>query len=120
MNSNAWVDARIGSLTAPAVRSYLLARGWRERTYPGPELLVFEGPPDDEGQPIVQVLPSSERMRDFRMRSEELIAALSVLEDRPACDVLEDVLAAPAGQHVPAPPAPDGAPVAPNSASSGR
>jgi hypothetical protein len=53
---------------------------------------VFEGPADDDGQPIVQVLPSSEQMRDFPQRVEELVAALSVLEDRPPSDILSDML----------------------------
>jgi hypothetical protein len=119
MSSNPWVDPRVGSVTVAGVRSYLLARGWRLAAYPGPELLVFEGPPDDDGQPIIQVIPSSERMSDFRMRVEELIAALSVLEDRPACDVLEEVLASGAGSPTP-PAAPNGTPVAPDPASTGR
>jgi hypothetical protein len=101
LSSNAWVDPRIVSVTVAGIRSYLLAREWRLRPYPGPELLVFEGPPDDDGQPIVEVVPSSEQMRDFLMRIEELIGALSVIEDRPARDVLEDVLAA--GMGPPAP-----------------
>jgi hypothetical protein len=74
------------------LRSYLERRGWRLQSYPGPELLVFAGPVDDDGLPITQVLPSSEQMRDYPLRVEELIGALSVLEDRPASDVLTDVL----------------------------
>jgi hypothetical protein len=100
-SSNAWVDPRIRSVTVAGICPYLLARGWRLQPYPGPELLVFEGPLDDDGQPILQVVPSSERMSDFPMRVEELIAALSVLEDRPARDILEDVLAAGVGPTTP-------------------
>ena len=92
MSHRAWVDPRVSLVRVAGVRSYLLSRGWRPQPYPRPELLVFEGPPDDDGQPIVQVLPSSEQMRDFSMRVEELIAALSILEDRPAPDILSDML----------------------------
>jgi hypothetical protein len=56
---------------------------------------------DDDGEPIIEVLPSSERMRDFRLRVGELIAALSVIEDRPAGDILNDILQV-AEQPVPA------------------
>lgn len=119
MSNSAWVDPRVESVTVAGVRSYLLARGWRLGAYPGPELLVFEGPSDDDGQPIMQVVPSSERMSDFRMRVEELIGALSVIEDRPARDVLEDVLAAGTGT-APAPAAPNGAPISPDPASAQR
>jgi len=112
MSSHAWGDPRIHQVRAEQVRAYLLARGWQLQPYPGPELLVFGGPVDDDGQPVVQVLPSSERQRDFPLRLEELIAALSVMEDRPAAEVLSDVLRV----SVPPPGPPGvtgGAPVAP-------
>jgi hypothetical protein len=92
MSSWAWVDPRVQQVKAAGVRSYLLERGWKLQTYPRPELLVFEGPLDDDGEEIIQVVPSSERMSDFRRRVEELIGALSVLEGRPAVAILEDML----------------------------
>lgn len=92
MSSRRWVDPRVSQVRVAGVRSYLLGRGWHPQSYPGPELLVFQGPADDDGQPIVQVLPSSEQMRDFPLRVEELIAALSVLEDRPPGDIVSDIL----------------------------
>jgi hypothetical protein len=95
MNNSGWVDPRIQRVRVSEIRSYLQAHGWRLQAHPGPRLLVFEGPVDDDGQRIVQVLPSSERLRDYLLRVEELIAALSVLEDRPAADILSDILTAP-------------------------
>ncbi len=92
MSNRVWIDPRISLVRVAGLRSYLLGRGWRPQSYPGPELLVFEGPADDDGRPIVQVLPSSEQMRDFGLRVEELIAALSILEDRPPRDILSDIL----------------------------
>jgi hypothetical protein len=92
MNQSPWVDPRIDRVTVDNVRSYLLNRGWHLQPFPGPELLVFEGPKDDEGEAIIQVLPSSERLRDYRMRVEDLIAALSVIEGRPAVAILNDML----------------------------
>jgi hypothetical protein len=58
--------------------------------FPGPELLVFAGPDDDDGKPILQVLPSSERVRDYRMRVEDLVGALAIIEERR--DILTDML----------------------------
>jgi hypothetical protein len=92
MSNLAWVDPRVSLVRVAALQSYLLGRGWKARPYPGPELLVFEGPLDDDGEPIIQVVPSSEQMLDFRLRVTELIEALSVLEDRPAQEILADVL----------------------------
>jgi hypothetical protein len=93
MNRSAWVDPRIDRVRVADVRDYLLKHGWRLQPYPGPELLVFQGPNDDDGEPILQVLPSSERLKDYRMRLEDLIGALAVIEDRPAGDILTDMLA---------------------------
>lgn len=92
MSHRVWVDPRLSLVRVAGVRSYLLGRGWRLQPHPAAELLVFEGPADDDGQPIVQVLPSSEQMRDFPLRTEELIAAVSILEDRPARDIVSDIL----------------------------
>lgn len=103
MSNPVWVDPRLPLVRVAGVRSYLLSRGWHPQPYPRPELLVFEGPADDDGQPIVQVLPSSEQMRDFSMRVEEVIAALSILEDRPATNILSDILNE--GAAKPSPPA---------------
>ena len=87
-----WVDPRIRSVRVADVRSYLSRRGWKPKPYPRPELLVFEGPRADNGEPIVQVLPSEERFADYQQRLVELVTALAVIEDRPAADVLGDIL----------------------------
>ncbi|MGH7172950.1 MAG: hypothetical protein ACRELG_21930 [Gemmataceae bacterium] len=92
MSNRVWVDPRLPLVRVAGVRSYLLGRGWHPQLYPRPVLLVFEGPAVDDGQPIVQVLPSTEQMRDFPLRVEELIAALSILEDRLPGDILSDIL----------------------------
>lgn len=93
MSHSAWIDPRIDRVSVDNVRAYLEDRGWRLQAFPGPELLVFEGPNDDDGKPILQVVPSSERFKDYRMRVENLIGALSVIEDRPAVDILTDMVA---------------------------
>jgi hypothetical protein len=94
MNSSAWIDPRIRSVRVEGIRTYLLQRNWQLQPYPGPELLVFGGFNDDDGQPVIQVVPSAEHRSDFQMRVEELIAALSVMEDRPATEILNDILSA--------------------------
>jgi len=87
-----WVDSRLQSVRVADVQSYLLRTGWRIQPYPRQELLVFEGPLADNGEPITQVLPSSEDLADFQQRLLELITALAVIEDRSAVQILNDVL----------------------------
>jgi hypothetical protein len=74
------------------LKSYLLSKGWAPQPVPGSQGLLFEGPLADDGEPIVQFVPGAEAVRDYRMRVEELFRALSKIEDRPAADILYDVL----------------------------
>jgi hypothetical protein len=90
-----WIDSRLEAVRIPQVQAYLFARGWQSLPYPRSELLVFQGASDDAGQPIVQILPASETMPDYRPRLVELITALAAIEDRTAAAILEDLLGNP-------------------------
>jgi hypothetical protein len=93
MNLSGWIDPRVEKVRVADMESYLLSHGYKRMSYPRPEMLVFGGVLDDNGEEIIQVLPSSERMRDYRLRVVELISSLSVFEDRPAIAILNDILA---------------------------
>jgi hypothetical protein len=93
MNNWGWVDPRVDQVRVANAQSYMLRNGWKRRPYPRPELLVFEGPLDDDGNEIIQVIPSSERAGDYRLRVVQLIDALSVFEDRSCVAILNDLLA---------------------------
>ncbi len=97
MGLDRWVDSRVQQVKVADVERYLFARGWKRQSYPQPDLLVFEGPRDDYGKPIAQVLPAAENLVDYRQRLTELITALAVTEDRAAQAVLDDMLRKPAG-----------------------
>ncbi len=86
-----WIDPRIASVRVEDVRGYMLRHGWKLQPYPRPNLLVFGGMNDD-GKPIVQILPSSEKLLDYQVRLEELIRSLSVLEQRPTVEILDELL----------------------------
>lgn len=96
MHWSAWIDPRIAKVTVAGAKAYLIDHGWRPKPFPRPEVLVFEGPPADDGTPIVQWLPASERASDYRMRMEELLGSLGVLEKRYAGEILTEMLALPA------------------------
>jgi hypothetical protein len=89
----------LDKIQAEWIRDYLISNGWKQVPFKRPELLVFEGPCDDDGKPIIQVIPRSEHSSDFNMRARELVDALSVIEDRPASDVVRDIMAR--GESVP-------------------
>ena len=95
MNRSAWIDPRIAQVSVAGARRYMVDHGWRLKPFPRPEVLVFEGPMADEGHPISLIVPSSEKFIDYRMRIEDLISALGVIENRYAVEILNEMLALP-------------------------
>jgi len=105
MNLSGWIDPRVEQVRVADAESYMLSHGWKRVPYPRPQLLVFGGVLDDDGQEVILTLPSSEQMRDYRLGVVRLISALSVYENRPAVDILNDMLA----EHAKEPPGQNGA-----------
>jgi hypothetical protein len=95
------LDPRIWQIRAEQMRAYMLDHGWKIRPYPRPEQIVFDGPNDDDGLPILQTLPSSEKARDYCMRLVELLSSLCVFEDRSGQDILTEVLRYPVSAPTP-------------------
>lgn len=82
-----------GELPGPhRFESYLLRQGWRQKPFERKEVVLFEGPDDDEGVPILQLLPRSRTAADYQMRAEELLRALSVIENRAEAEILAAIL----------------------------
>ena len=74
-------------------RDYLTLKGWMEKEPHQGDLMVFEGPSDDDHVPIIQVIPRSRQAADFALRARELVDALSVIEDRRVDLVVRDIAA---------------------------
>jgi hypothetical protein len=79
------------AVRAEDLQSYLLGKGWVRKPFARPQALLFEGPPDDDGEPITQLVPANEQLRDYPLRVEEILRALSAVEGRPALDILWEV-----------------------------
>jgi hypothetical protein len=92
MNPWRWVDPRVDEVRVEGLRAYLLARGWKPKPHPRPQVLVFEEPGGGGGEPVVQVVPASERLRDYRQGVIDVITSLSAYEDRHPVEVLNDIL----------------------------
>jgi hypothetical protein len=86
-----WQELNVDRPTPEQVRRYMLDRGWQIQPH-RPELIVFEGPLADNGERIIQVLPSSETLVDYSIRLHEMLKALSVIENRPVREILADML----------------------------
>jgi hypothetical protein len=91
---NPWIDPRVSEVQPEQARAYLLAHGWEQKPFPRPEMVLFEGPPDDDGRPIRMFVPSERKGSDYLECIASLVTALAVIEDRGAATVLTDMLAA--------------------------
>jgi hypothetical protein len=99
-----WIDPRVNEVRPEQARAYMLAHGWEPKPFPRPEVVLFEGPLDDDGRPIRLFVPSERKGTDYLECIARLITTLAILEDRLAVDVLIDMLAPANG-----PPPADGA-----------
>ena len=87
-----WIDPRVESVRLPELRSYLLAHGWKLKSYPQPQVLVFEEPVAGNEEPIVQLVPVSDQVREFRRSVIDVITSLSAVENRHPAAILDDIL----------------------------
>ena len=74
------------------LRAYLLAKGWKTKPFKRPQVIYFEGPVDDDGRPLVLLLPASEHLRDYPLRIEEIVNTLSILENRPTAEIVRNII----------------------------
>lgn len=92
MRASLQSDALIRAVRVADLRSYLLSKGWQPKPFKRSQVLYFEGPPDDEGKPLVQLVPATEQLRDYGERVENILAALSTIEERPADEILRNIV----------------------------
>jgi hypothetical protein len=86
------IDPLYRAVTVGDLRTYLLRTGWQIKPFRKAGVIYFEGPPADDGTPLVQIVPASGHYRDFPLHVEEIVSALSSVEQRPAVEVLRDIL----------------------------
>jgi hypothetical protein len=91
-NMDKWVDPRVRLVKAVNLHAYLLARGWKRKEFPRPQVLLFEEPDGAEGKPILQTVPAHEGVSDYTDAVVRVITNLATCEDRYAVDVLNDIL----------------------------
>jgi hypothetical protein len=87
-----WVDPRVEQVRLVDLRAYLVSRGWKEKPYTRPQVVVFEKSVAEGEEPVVQLLPDSEQARDFRRSVIEAITSLSAIEERHPIEILNQIL----------------------------
>src|ERR1700726_4693122 len=91
-NMDKWVDPRIQLVKPANVQAYLLARAWKPKSSPRPQLLIFQEPPRHEGKPILQTVPACEGGSAYLDAIVRVITNLAALENRYAGDILTEIL----------------------------
>lgn len=86
------VRESIDQIGVEHVRRYMTAHGWQARPSRRPNTILFEGPPDDSGQPLRDHFPASEEFSDFVRCVEDLIRMLSKFEQRSPEAIVAEML----------------------------
>jgi hypothetical protein len=89
---NPWIDRRVTQVRAAAAKDYLLRHGWEPLDTADTAIKLFAGPVADSGRRVTQPLPLLEQADDHVEAIIRLVTNLAVLEDRPAVEVLEEML----------------------------
>jgi hypothetical protein len=87
-----WIDPRLYSVRPADLQAYLVHKGWKPVPPDRPGFLVFEEPTHGEGGPLYQFVPLDEAWEGYPAQVYDLIAALALIEDRYAGDILAEVL----------------------------
>jgi hypothetical protein len=87
-----WVDPRLYSVRAADLQAYLLHKGWKPVPPDRPGVQVFQEPAVSADGPFYQFVPLDETWEGYPAQVYELVAALAMIEDRYAGDVLTDIL----------------------------
>jgi hypothetical protein len=73
------------------VEQYLTSHGWQQIAHPNQQLRVFDGPPDNDGQPIRLALPITDNLSDSTLRLYQAIQTIAEVEDRSPSIVIADI-----------------------------
>ncbi len=73
MNRISYTDSPLDGLYVEDVLFYLRKRGWKRKEHPKDRLLLFTGPEDDDGQPIVIGVPQRNNFLDSKAGLAEAV-----------------------------------------------
>jgi hypothetical protein len=89
---NPWIDRRVVHVRSTAAADYLRRHGWESVAGANANYQLFAGPVAASGQRVTQPVPLFEDTGEYVQRIIELITNVAILEDRPAVEVLEEML----------------------------
>ncbi len=84
-------DLHLDDLRLEDLQAYVEETGWRDVKYPSDRLLVFEGPENDDGNPLLLSLPTRRGFRDTDDRLLDAINLLAAVEQTSPNTILEKI-----------------------------
>jgi hypothetical protein len=89
-----WIDQRYRRLRLADLTAYLRERGWKQLPSDREHFLIFAEPSGEmvDDRPLCQLVPDSEEYDDYPARVFELLTGVAEVEDRPAAEVIDDIL----------------------------
>jgi len=84
-------DLRLHNLRVDDVISYLQETGWHRVKHPNDRLILFEGPKDDDGKPIILILPAHNWFSDSDEGIANAINLLSAVEQTSPYNIIQKI-----------------------------
>lgn len=87
-----WIDRRVLRVRSVDAIKYMRYHGWDQIPSANAHFQMFAGPVASGGERITQPVPLFEDAGEYVQRIIELITNVALIEDRPAIEVLDEML----------------------------
>jgi len=89
---NPWIDRRVLRVRPIDAIAYMRFHGWEQVPTANEHFQMFAGPVASGGERITQPVPIIQDTGEYVQRIIELITNIAIIEDRPAIEVLDEML----------------------------
>lgn len=91
MSTRFSTNLAIEDIDISKLAAYLTESGWKTIQHPNDNVIVFEGPEDDDGMPIDLVLPKEDDFQDSYLRLREAIDLISAIQGKSPHEVIQSI-----------------------------
>lgn len=84
-------DELLKSIRIDRIVSYLEHFGWTRVNHPNHKVLLYEGPKDDEGEPLQIVVPRNHNFEDAEVLVAEAIDLLSIVQQESYAAIIREI-----------------------------
>lgn len=85
-------DELLSFLRVDGFVSYLEGSGWRLIDHPNDRIFLYEGPPDDDGNPLQIVIPRNHNFEDAKSRMAEAVRLLAEISQESPGSIIRGII----------------------------